>query len=44
LVEKGLSVGVKVLFTKNSGCDIKVGEEDLIILNEVDILAIKEES
>lgn len=37
-----VKVGDKVLYTKYGGTEVKVDEEELIILSERDILAIKQ--
>ena len=37
-----VQVGNKVVFAKYSGTEVKVGDEELLILREADILAILE--
>lgn len=43
-IEMQVKVGQKVLFTKYAGSEIKIDEEDFIVIKQTDILAILEDN
>lgn len=36
----GISVGQRVIFTSYAGTDVKLGDDEYLIMNESDVLAI----
>jgi len=39
-IPMGLSVGQRVIFTSYAGTDVKLGDDEYLIMNESDVLAI----